>query len=701
MATHYETDNISFLKMYKILKDMGIKNNKFFLQIYDDSLIDVDPYDENLSEVEITKIIAEIYRNPWYFLREVLRIPAGNDLFRYELHRGNLAATWAMINNMSIYLVLPRQCYKTLSVISYSLWDFYFGSKNTNQMWFGHEDSLLLKNIEEFKNLRDALPDYLQLSDTKRDKDNTNELSFKRLGNTIKKKAPPLSRDKATKAGRGFTASRLWLDEFEHIVNIDEIYKSAVFSYSTVSEIAKRSGGSYGRTITTTAGYLNTLHGKWAYEFCTKSADFEEKLYDMPILDVRKYITNSSTNGFLSVEYQYYDLGKDDAYLQRQYELTNGDIDTINREIFNKRIDVTKMHPLGQDRVARLVDSIIKPKEVMIINDIYLLKLYMGLRDIHFNKKYVIGMDSSGNLMNDFTTLTIVDPETGEVIGTMRTNSFSTAKFANAVSFIMRNVFPKSILVAESNSMGIAILDIIIQSSRSLLSRIYHQADKNVDDLKKMASAFVGGAHDMYGKPGVTTNKEIRDLLFKDILRLIADDYYAGIHDKHIIREITTLEITRTGKVDHRKGEHDDALVSYLLVFWFLLYATNRSRYVDPLSILSNDKIKRKENDKISESKRKKTLHQYVKERRLKEFQEYEEKIKKKKDALDKISKKHETEGKPGGRYINNDEQNIKYVKNDNIDDSDIDTTDLKGIRDFMHKSSVYDLSGFNFNKIL
>ena len=35
----YNTKNLSFLKMYTILKDFGIKNNDFFLELKDESLL--------------------------------------------------------------------------------------------------------------------------------------------------------------------------------------------------------------------------------------------------------------------------------------------------------------------------------------------------------------------------------------------------------------------------------------------------------------------------------------------------------------------------------------------------------------------------------------------------------------------------------------------------------------------------------------
>jgi len=73
---HYDTDNVSFIKMYHTLKELGVKNNKFFLLIYDESIKGLNPHDEeNLTEEQKVKIKRECKRNVWYFLREVARIP--------------------------------------------------------------------------------------------------------------------------------------------------------------------------------------------------------------------------------------------------------------------------------------------------------------------------------------------------------------------------------------------------------------------------------------------------------------------------------------------------------------------------------------------------------------------------------------------------------------------------------------------------
>jgi len=135
-----QTDNMSFKKMYKVLKAKGIKNNKFFLKLYDKSLQGVNPRDEdNLTKEQKIRIIAEIKRNPWYFFREVVMLNVAGGKKRYELHRGNLALTWCRLNCLNSITLLPRQHGKTVSSLCVDEWFYRFGALNSNIL-FVHKD---------------------------------------------------------------------------------------------------------------------------------------------------------------------------------------------------------------------------------------------------------------------------------------------------------------------------------------------------------------------------------------------------------------------------------------------------------------------------------------------------------------------------------------------------------------------------------
>lgn len=208
---HYTTNNISFIKMNIILEDLGIKNNTFFLELYDEDLLNIDPFSENLITIEKAKITREITRNPWYFIREVVRIPTSGILRRYELHRGNLALTWCMLNDISSFIVWPRQKYKTMSCSAIYLWMFYWGSTHNRSCFLAHEDAAVKKNIQGVKDIRDNLPSWLNLYNSKTDRDNEKEMANKSLDNRITCRAPARSKDSAVKAGRGLTTPIQWL----------------------------------------------------------------------------------------------------------------------------------------------------------------------------------------------------------------------------------------------------------------------------------------------------------------------------------------------------------------------------------------------------------------------------------------------------------------------------------------------------------
>lgn len=116
---HYNTKNRSFMRMVQVLQDLGVKNNHFFLALYDPDLLDVDPFElteeNDPGEIIRTKVIVEASKNLWYFLRELIRIPAsGGSPVPYRLDRGNLCMAWCFANEIDVNITQPRQSGKAL-----------------------------------------------------------------------------------------------------------------------------------------------------------------------------------------------------------------------------------------------------------------------------------------------------------------------------------------------------------------------------------------------------------------------------------------------------------------------------------------------------------------------------------------------------------------------------------------------------------
>jgi LAGLIDADG-like domain len=108
---HMETSNKSFISMYFKLKRMGISNNMFHLFIRDKELRRFNPHNLIDGSLEIqARIAAECKLNPWYFFREVLRIPAeGSNPIPMNWNRSTSAMLWCWLNNVSYISIQSRQ----------------------------------------------------------------------------------------------------------------------------------------------------------------------------------------------------------------------------------------------------------------------------------------------------------------------------------------------------------------------------------------------------------------------------------------------------------------------------------------------------------------------------------------------------------------------------------------------------------------
>ena len=111
------TNNKSFLQLAKDLRKLGIKNWYFMLEIYDPTLVNIDPYaidpkteHTSLTKDQIARVVNECTRNPWYYLREIARIPTqGGTSVPYAANRGNIAQAYCIWKGIDSWLCLPRR----------------------------------------------------------------------------------------------------------------------------------------------------------------------------------------------------------------------------------------------------------------------------------------------------------------------------------------------------------------------------------------------------------------------------------------------------------------------------------------------------------------------------------------------------------------------------------------------------------------
>jgi hypothetical protein len=211
-VVHTNTKNLSFIKLYKTLKNKDIKNNKFFLRLYDRDLLNIDPFNRHLTPSQKNKVVTEIRKNPYYYLREIVRIPVPGGLQRFELHRGNLAITWSIFNSIDFFVMLPRQQYKTVSIVSALSWVYHFNTNNTHLL-FGNKSLTDAKNnLKRFKDIVENLPEYIKeaIIDPRLDEDNIEKISSSLRNNKIDVSGPSISEAEADKAGKIWPAINLF-----------------------------------------------------------------------------------------------------------------------------------------------------------------------------------------------------------------------------------------------------------------------------------------------------------------------------------------------------------------------------------------------------------------------------------------------------------------------------------------------------------
>lgn len=218
----YKTTNKSFLRIAGIYRKMGIENAEFMLAIHNPKLVGVDPHSPTLTETEMLWIAQECNENPWYFIREVVRVPASGspEPVQFRANRGNIALFWLFLNHITSMLIQPRQTGKSVSTDILMMWILEIGAVNVHVNLLTKDDPLRANNVKRLKELMDILPRYLDLR-SRKDTNNTEKVTIKRVDNIYTSAVGQASAKAALNLGRGMTIAINQIDEIAFINNID------------------------------------------------------------------------------------------------------------------------------------------------------------------------------------------------------------------------------------------------------------------------------------------------------------------------------------------------------------------------------------------------------------------------------------------------------------------------------------------------
>ena len=582
----FMTTNTSFLKMYRILSRMGIKNNKFFLVITQPELIGVNPHADNLTEEQMLKIAYECKVNPWYIFRSMMRIPETGGASPYKLSRANLALTWSILNCVDIMLVMPRQLGKTIGSIGITAAIIYALGFHTKMAMLAKDDGLRRENVDRLKDIRDHFPKWF-INKSIKDSDNSEGISYTALNNKYLTFVAQKSKVGAEGLGRGMTLGLQHWDEVAYFANIDISYPVAVNSTIAAIKSSKANNQLYGNMLTTTAGELNTKHGRYAHKLACSSLPFTERLYDCNNREeLLELVADNSRQGMLFAEYNHLQLGEGEDWLVNAANRSAGETDVVDRDLKNiwtrggGKNDAVDIKYLN-----RMHDTKRDPDWVEVIDN-FMIRWYIpksivqgeGIKNIPI----VIGTDSSENIGKDFTTLVFMDARNMEVIGVCSCNTVNIIRVA---LFIATFLYKENYLfIPERNSTGTAIIDaIIIELEKRNINPFRKIFNFVIQDREKYSNVnyhntnTVNDNRKLFGYR-TTGGRKGRSFLYNAVFFKALDHGAEKINDSTIVNEISGL-VEKNGRIDHSENGHDDHVIAYILCAFVLFWGKNLQLY--------------------------------------------------------------------------------------------------------------------------
>jgi hypothetical protein len=595
-----KTPNKTFLEFAGLLEDIGVENNKFMLTLMQPDLQGVNPYDPLLSDAMKLKIKIECTFNPWYFIREVMRVPpaAGDNPVKLNANRGNISLWWCFLNHIDYFLVQIRQTGKSLNSDGISVWYQVFGARNSRSNLFTKGD-LFKEHIARLKKLRNLLPKYL-VNIVKKDTDNQKEFTNMSQGNRMVVYIPQKDEEAARNLGRGLTTPHSHTDEIAFLKNVHISLGVMLAGGGAARDEAELNGLPYGNIFTTTAGELDTTEGAYAYDLMTGGAEWNDAFYDChdqkELYDVVRKSCRNKEAILINGTFNHQQLGFSDAWLRKKIAESRQTGDEVRRDFLNEWTSGNARNPLSKDTLRKIHQSVIKPTYLEIDKaDHYSIRWFIPKAEVEAgipNRELTMGVDTSNAVGRDNITGVIVDNSTLEVVGCWTVNDSNLTAFAMWLGKVIIRL-PKLTVVPEAKSSWIGILDTLlltlpnykVDPARRIYSTLVDTSDESSADRKKY-NEFIGcrDSYRSYRKYfGFPTNKDLRGILYGPVLQEAAKKTGSLVRDSKLQGELSRL-VERGGRIDHDQSGHDDHVISWLLCHWFLTYGRNLEHYGITLS---------------------------------------------------------------------------------------------------------------------
>lgn len=627
----YDTSNQSFLRLAGIYKKMGVKNSYFMLSLLQPELVGVDPHSDNLTDEQKASIAMECRYNPWYFFREVVRIPpsAGSTPIAFRANRGNISLIWSFFSNIDYALIQPRQTGKSVSTDTLMIYLLYIVLFNTTVILITKDDSLRRENVERLKDIRDYLPSYLVDRST-RDSDNQIELTYGAHGNRYRTGVSQGSERAANNLGRGMAVPIVHIDEAPFINFIDTTLPAALASGGAARDEAERNGTPYGNIFTTTAGKKDDRDGEFMFDFIHGGAVWNEKFYDSKDKEQLKRLILTNCSGrklLINGTFSHRQLGYTDEWLYGKITTAAATGDAANRDFFNVWTSGTRSSPLSPQLNDMIRESEMDPVHNEISKESYIVRWYIPEEEIESRMaegKYLIGLDTSEAVGRDSIGMVVSDIRDMSTVAATTINETNLIRFSRFLGEFMLK-YKNTVLMPERKSTGSMIIDslliILPKHGEDPFRRIFNTVVQDSAERKEAYKIISldpnrrpSGTLDKFRKYfGFNTSAGRRDELFGIALQNAAKKAGHVVRDRTLSTEIRGL-VVKNGRIDHTAGGHDDMVIAWLLNEWLLSMGKNLSHYgIDSRLIIADSK------DASKGSKSPQELYEEKRQRELRE----------------------------------------------------------------------------------
>ncbi|MGL6131595.1 MAG: hypothetical protein ACRCZ9_08295 [Fusobacteriaceae bacterium] len=585
----YKSPNGSFINTYLLLKNLGLTNNKFMLMVLDPGLIGVDPRDPNLTSDMMQRVAREVQMNPWYYLREVVRIPTDAGNIPFMLHIGSCSAAFLALQGFNYYHEQPRQTGKTVLDAALNGWQFAFGAQNADFGFFNYDAIKTADNIGKVLDILELNPDYLKVHSLKKKVDKDGNMMFKDvpesakrimsveneiMSNVIIGKTPGTTPRQADTAGRGATMRYQNWDEIGYINNNWIAFGSAIYAFMTAAEAARSIGATARVSLTSTPPDMAKKEGEWLYNFVfNEMARWDVMMFDWSEEQLITYLRKNAAKDFWYVTFHYYELGYTEEWATKRARgsATPKDYRKDILLMWEKATEGCPFDNITLDKIRKVVEN--EKVEVLHMDNLYTFKLLQGFYKSRF-KRVSIGVDVAGGLggERDSSTMVGVDPETCEVLFTFKNNVIDTNEFSTVIYKFVRAYCPNALVVIERNSYGKSICDNLKRTD--IQNNLYYTKVSASSMLKGIVTDLSSNGNGY--QYGVFNQSEIRAQLTTSILPKFVKEHKNLIRSYDIYDEITSL-VEKNNRIEHRGGCHDDLIMAWLFALYALLYDNDLS----------------------------------------------------------------------------------------------------------------------------